>query len=178
MLPPGHVAAGFLTAKALLHFTHPALSAAQQSQLVWWGMFFGFIPDIDTFIAFAKEKAFFVKNQDNNHRKQFTHAPVLWFIAGMIVVVLAPSTYWRYVGLLLWLGSWSHFLLDTIQYGIMWIWPLSHKVFAIKDREREFKIEDDSFFAYWWTFVKAYAKTLTFSLEVIIIISAIYIFIK
>jgi membrane-bound metal-dependent hydrolase YbcI (DUF457 family) len=178
MLPPGHIAAGFLTAKALLHFSHANFTPVQQAQLVWWGMLFGFIPDIDTFIAFAKEKAFMVKDQKNNHRKQFTHAPVLWLLAGLVVILFAPNLYWRYVGILLWLGSWSHFLLDTIQYGIMWLWPLSKQVYAIKDREQDFHIEQNTFFGFWWTFVKYYAKTLSFFLEVIIIVSAFIVYFK
>ena len=178
MLPPGHIAAGYLTTYALLKVTHQNFSPEQTTQLLWWGALFGFLPDIDSFVAFAREKAFMVKNQKNNHRKQFTHAPLLWFIFGMIVVLLAPNSYWRYVGLLLWLASWSHFLLDSIQYGIMWLWPFSNRIFALRDRERDFQIQDNSFFGYWSTFVKAYANTVSFYLEVLIILIALVIYFK
>jgi hypothetical protein len=178
MLPPGHIAAGFLTAEALLKLTHPSLTAAQSNQLLWWGMFFGFVPDLDSFVTFAREKAFFLTNQKNNHRKMFTHAPLLWLAAGMLVVLFAPTTYWRYVGLLLWLGSWSHFLLDSIQYGIMWLWPFSPRIYSLFDRESVFQIKERKFFSYWTTFVKTYVRQISFYLEIIIIISAFAVYFK
>ncbi len=171
MLPPGHIAAGFLTAKVLLNIVHPSLTADQQTQLLWWGMFFGFAPDLDTFVAFAKAKAFvFINKDETNHRKYYSHAPVLWLIAGLIVVAVAPNTYWRYVGLLLWLGSWSHFLLDTVQYGIMWLWPLSTKIYAFSDTEKKLNVVGIKFLDFWWSFVKLYSKTVSFYLEILIII--------
>src|SRR5579863_61702 len=135
MLPPGHIAAGFLTTKVLLDIAHPALSQNQQNQLLWWGMLFGFSPDLDTFLAFAKEKAFVITNPNNSHRKLFTHAPLSWLLAGLTVMLFARNLYWQWVGLLLWTCSWSHFLLDTIQYGIMWLWPFSSKIYAFTDKE-------------------------------------------
>ncbi len=178
MLPPGHISAGFLTAQALLKIIHPNLTSIELNQLLWWGMFFGFAPDLDTFVAFAKARAFiFLNKKDTNHRKFYSHAPVLWLIAGIGIMLLAPTLYWKIVGLLLWLGSWSHFFLDSIQYGIMWLWPLSDKIYAFKDREIEMEIKDPTFFGYWWTFVKKYSKMLSFYLELIIIISAVIIYI-
>jgi membrane-bound metal-dependent hydrolase YbcI (DUF457 family) len=181
MLPPGHIAAGYLTAQALLHITHQSLTAHQQTQLLWWGMLFGFIPDMDTFIVFAREKAWFVKNQDNDHHKFITHAPVIWLVMGLIVTVIAPNVYWKDVGLLLWLGSWSHFLLDSVQYGTMWLWPFSNKLYAFKDRAVVYIKVDaskNSFLGFWWSFVRSYSKSLAFYLEILIIISAIIIYIK
>lgn len=179
MLPPGHIAAGYLTAEALLHFTHPNLTAVQQNQLLLWGMLFGFIPDIDTFIGFVREKTFWGVSEKNNHRKFVTHAPIIWLAMGLIVVVIAPNEYWKYVGLLLWLGSWSHFILDSIQYGIMWLWPFSNRIYAFKDRENAYiksNLDDAGFIKYWWGFVKAYGQTLSCFLEILIIIIAIFNF--
>ena len=179
MLPPGHIAAGYLTAKALLHFTHQNLTAHQQNQLLLWGMLFGFIPDIDTFIAFAREKSFWNVGEKNNHRKFVTHAPIIWLVIGLIVLAVAPNVYWKDVGLLLWLGSWSHFLLDTIQYGIMWLWPFSKRVYAFKDREKQYINSSGSgFWRYWTGFVKSYGQSITFYCELIILISAIIIYFK
>lgn len=175
MLPPGHIAAGFLTAEALLKITHPDLPTAQTSQLLWWGMFFGFAPDLDSFISFAKERAFFVTNKKNSHRKMLTHAPLLWLAAGLAVVLFAPSLYWKFAGLLLWLGSWSHFFLDTIQYGIMWLWPFNSRLYAFTDTERDYQINRRDFFGYWLTFLKSYAKQISFYLEILIIVIALII---
>ena len=178
MLPPGHIAAGFLTAEVLLHVVHPQLSSIQQNQLLWWGMFFGFAPDLDTFIAFAKEKAFIITNPKNSHRKIFTHAPLLWMLAGLALMLFAGSLYWKWVGLLLWAGSWSHFFLDTIQYGIMWLWPFSSRIYAFTDKELNFNIKEHGFFGYWLKFLKSYSKQISFYLEVLIILTALIIYFK
>lgn len=178
MLPPGHIAAGFIAAKVLLHFSHQGLSQVQQTQLVWLGMVFAFIPDLDSFVAFSKEKAWFVKNQKNHHRKLISHAPLLWFLAGMAIYFFSSTIYYKDIGLLLWLSSWSHFVLDSIEYGIMWLWPFSHKVYALRNRETDFKNPYSSFFKYWVYFVKSYSKTITFYCEILIIISALIYYIR
>src|ERR1700729_1980799 len=108
MLPPGHIAAGYLTAKVLLHNSHQPFSLNQQKQLLWWGMFFGFAPDLDYFYVLYRQRAFTVKDGGQvNHRKFLTHAPILWLIAGLAVYFLSVDVYYKIFGLLLWLASWS-----------------------------------------------------------------------
>lgn len=170
MLPPGHLAGGFLAARALLKITHPDLPAAQVNQLLWWGVFFSFAPDLDTFFSFIKERAWFVKNPENNHRKFVSHAPLVWLATGLLLYLVSADVYWRYVGLLLWFCSWSHFLLDSIEYGIMWLWPFNKTIFALRNRERNFKIQSSNFFGYWLTLLKLYSQTLTFYCEVLLLI--------
>lgn len=178
MLPPGHVAAGFLVAKGLLNITKPPLDPYQINNLMWWGVFFGFAPDLDTFIAFALEKSFTVNKQQNNHRKFFSHAPIIWLIIGLMIFFLAHSTYIKCIGLLVWLGSWSHFLLDSIDYGIMWLWPFNKKVYALRNREIVFPLPRESFFLYWITFIKYYVKSKTFYTELAILVVSVLILIK
>ncbi len=178
MLPPGHIAAGFLTAKALLRYNHRSLTIHQQSMLLFWGALFGFSPDLDTFVSFAREKAFVVKNRQNNHRKFVSHAPILWLFAGLLIYFLAKTAYVKDIGLLLWLASWSHFILDSIDYGIMWLWPFSKKVYALRNREVNFKIADKTFLGYWFEFLKYYSKTWTFYTEILILALSLIIYFK
>lgn len=181
MLPPGHIAAGFLTAKVLLHFTHPPLPEVQQVQLLWWGAFFGFAPDLDMFLFFIKNKTLLVANRDaaeSSHRKFLTHAPLYWLFAGLLIFFFSPSVYWKYVGLLLWLGSWSHFLLDSIEFGIPWLRPFTNKFFALKDREYKVVIKEQGFFRHSFAFLKMYCQRISFYLEVAIIVSAIIIYFR
>lgn len=79
---------------------------------------------------------------------------------------------------MLWLGSWTHFLLDSIEYGIMWLWPLSSKVYALKDPELVLPIYETRFIPYWWQSVRKYTKFYSFYLEVLIIITALIIYYK
>ena len=178
MLPPGHIAAGFLTAKAFLHFAHPELTSQQQNNLLWWGMFFGFAPDLDYFLAFAREKAFKISDfEKNSHRRFLTHAPVLWLIAGLLIYFSAQSAFYKMFGLLVWLGSWSHFLLDSLEYGVMWLWPLSGKYYGLR-KVPHVKINEPNFFKFWWKFILLYFKSVSIYLEILIIIVAIVVFTK
>lgn len=177
MLPPGHLAGGYLTAQALLKIVKPDLPEAELRQLLYWGLFFSVAPDLDTFVSFAMEKAFFVKDQRHNHRKFLSHAPLLWLFASLLVYCLSSSEFGRVFGLIILTGSFTHFILDSIEYGIMWLWPFSKKVFALKNPERNFDNPYDSFWQYWIYFVKQYSKTLTFFAEILIIVSFLLFFI-
>ena len=177
MLPPGHIAAGYLTAEVLLHdYPSTIISLSQQNQLLWWGMFFGFAPDLDYFYVLYRQRAFTVKDGGQvNHRKFLTHAPILWLIAGLAIYFLSTDVYYQILGLLLWLASWSHFILDSVEDGVMWLWPISSKQFALK-HPANIIIDDDSFFSHWWKFIKQYASTrVSFYLEVLIILTALTI---
>jgi len=180
MLPPGHIGFGYIVTEALLKFTHPELTHDQSNQLLLWGMFWAFAPDLDFFYAFVKEKALVVKDwKYNNHRDFVSHAPVLWLLAGLAVYFLSHDAYIKLVGLLIWLGSWSHFLMDSIEDGVMWLWPLSQKKFALRQVE-SMSVNKPEFWGYWVEFVKVYCtkKRVVFYLEVLVIISALIIYFR
>ncbi len=176
MLPPGHLAAGLLTAQALLKIVKPEISAAEASHLLWWGVFWSFAPDLDNFWAFFKVKSFYYNKKDNSiHRQFYTHIPLLWFLAGLSIFIFAASPYWKTFGLLVWFGSWTHFLLDSIEYGIMWLWPFNKELWAFKNRGIKVQINSPTFLGFWTTFLKFYVTRLTFYIEILIIISALII---
>ena len=54
MLPPGHIAAGYLAATVYESIFHPAITINQSKNLLWIGALSGFVPDIDMFFAFLK----------------------------------------------------------------------------------------------------------------------------
>ncbi len=181
MLPPGHVAGGFLAGYALLKVTKPELAPAEYNQLLFWAMFFGFAPDIDNFFAFAKVKSWWYKQGMDNtiHRRFFTHFPILWMLAGLAVYFFAQSEYYKYFGLIIWVASWSHFLLDSISaYGIEWLWPFSKKVCALKNSGVKSEIVAESFVEYWWKFTKKYLAKPEFYIEVLLILTAIIIYFR
>ena len=178
MLPPGHIAGGLLAAEALLKILKPDLPQSQLNQLLWWGMFFSFAPDLDSFISFAKERSLAVRNADkNDHRNFFSHAPILWLLAGLAVYAASGSVYLKTVGLLLWVCSWSHFLLDSIDHGVMWLWPLSKKRYAL-NRPDALTNTEPTFFGYWAYFLKAYASWPTFYAELAVVTASILVAIK
>lgn len=177
MLPPGHIAAGYLVGSALLKFANPALDQHQQFSILGWSMFWAFAPDLDVFYYFLKNRTMLIAgNTPANHRRYLTHVPVLWLVAGLLVCFLAPSL--KYFSLSLILGSFSHFFLDSIDYGIMWLWPFSSKVYALKNREVKFTIEEKSFLPHIWHFLKLYSKTLTFFCEILILLLAVIVYLN
>ncbi len=179
MLPPGHIAAGYLVAKTVLHFS-PALPAVQRHWLLFWGAFFGFAPDLDMFYLFYRVKRLTVTDDDPNHRELYTHAPVLWLIAGLSIFFLAVDPFWKIFGLLVWLGSWSHFLLDTIQHGVMWAWPVRRKPYAFIGGLVKSHLRPIGFWNFWVQFIRFYATEMavSFWIDVGIITAALVFFFR
>jgi hypothetical protein len=172
MLPPGHIAAGYLTAEALLKLVNPQLDTTQIRQLLYWGVFFSFAPDLDDFLAFVKVRAWwYKKDMDNSmHRKFYSHIPLLWMLAGLAIYFFSQSEFYQIFGLMVWVSSWTHFVLDSIDFGIMWLWPFNKQVWALRNRGVQRQLVADSFFGFWFTFLKSYVTTWTFYTEVIIIL--------
>ena len=178
MLPPGHVAAGFLTAEALLKITKPELSFSQYRDLLYWGMFFGFAPDLDYFLAFAIQKAWTIPDfEKNSHRRFLSHAPIMWLLVGLAIFFTAQTAFFKTFGLIVWLASWGHFLLDTIEFGIMWFWPVSTKKFYFIFRAEQ-KNHQLNFVSFWWQAVKYYCSSVSFYFEVLLIMFFVFGFYK
>jgi hypothetical protein len=175
MLPFGHIAAGYLIANTVLETARPELAASQIHSLTLWGIFFAFAPDLDMFYAFWKAKSLTVPDKNLNHRDYLTHRPLLWLAAGSALFILGPTAYWRYFGLLLWLCSWSHFLLDSGRTGVRWFWPMSRRFFALKEPGATEDNPIKGFFRHWFYMLRMYKKRvpLIFYLEIVIVATAI-----
>ncbi len=176
MLPTGHIAAGFLTAYSIVKIARPDLELSQINQLLFFGAFFGFAPDLDEFYVFAKSRSWLVASETTSlmHRKFFSHTPVLWVLGGLIIF-LFTSGFIKLLGLIILFSSLSHFLLDSIEHGIMWLWPFSSKVYALKDAGFNFLIKEKNFFKHSFQFLQIYTTRLSFYLEVLIILVAIFV---
>jgi hypothetical protein len=180
MLPTGHIAAGFLTAKLTIALIDPQLNISETNTLLLAGAFFGFVPDLDMFYAFFKARGFTIPGTKINHRAYLTHRPLVWLAASIILYILSPSEFIKILAIIMWLGSWSHFVLDSLQVGIMWLWPFSNKFYALKDPGIKEDNRTKGFFNYWFTYLTHfYPKkfTSTFILELVILsATAIFIF--
>ena len=172
MLPPGHIAAGFLVAEGLLAVINPALTSNEFNALLFTGAFFGFVPDLDMFYAFFKARGFTIPGTKINHRAYLTHRPLFWLGVASIVFIFAPSEFWKLFAVLVWLGTWSHFVLDSLKVGVMWLWPFTNKFYALKSAGEKEDNKSKGFFKYWFTHLTYfYPKkfTSTFVLEIIIL---------
>ncbi len=144
-------------------------------------MFFAFAPDLDMFWVFAKKKQ--LTDHGAHHRKLWSHAPILWLITGLSFAAagyMYGKVFVEYFGLLMWLGSWSHFALDTIQHGVMWLWPWRTDSIALIDQDIESHVPAQGFVSYWFNVVKFYIArmALSFSLEVLIVIVALVVYLR
>lgn len=166
MLPPGHIAAGFLSAKIASNFI-PALGEPQYLGLT---AFFGFFPDLDFFLAFFKLKKF-ISSNDVNHRRFATHAPLLYLFLFTVYYLLFPDDRifaWAFI-----IGTWSHFLIDSFSAeGVQWLYPFSKKLYGLP-LDARISVKEQGFMAHWVEFVKVYSRVFSFKAEILLIIIAL-----
>jgi membrane-bound metal-dependent hydrolase YbcI (DUF457 family) len=179
VLPPGHLAGGYLAALAAIKLGHPSLDPLQINQLLFLGSIAGLAPDLDHIITFAQARTLKLPEDRRNHRNLFTHTPFFWLVISTAVYLLTKQTaFGPYTALTVLVGSWSHFFLDTCIYGVSWLWPVSSRKFAFFDKEMRPGLTEPNLVRYWWKFFWWYAKRICFYLEILIVIIALFIFIS
>lgn len=180
MLPTGHLAGGFLAAYSFIKIAKPDLDLSQINQLLAFGTFIGFVPDLDEFYAFAKNKSLLVASKTTPvHRQYFFHAPVLWVLGGLVVYFASSNYFIQNLAIVFILSALSHFILDSIEFGIMWLWPFKKKLYALKDAASNRPIiQEENFFKHSFKFVLVYSKRLSFYLEVLIFFTALVVLFK
>lgn len=168
MLPPGHIAGGYLAGK-LASLAIPELN---QPDYLAFSAFFGFFPDLDFFIAFAKSKKMTIDDSVNHH-KFVTHAPFLYLVLFSIFYLLFPEHRlyaWAFI-----IGTWSHLLIDTFfSDGTAWLYPFSGRLFG-KNSDQPIRVAETDFWKHWTQFIKEYFKLYAFKAEVALIIIALAI---
>lgn len=170
MLPPGHIAGGYLTGKLGALFI-PALNTPELLVLT---AFFGFVPDLDFFFAFGKTKKFVITEEETNHHLYITHAPIFYIAIFILWLIIFPeSELYAYTFIL---GTLSHLLIDTFASdGTLWLYPFSKKLYGIK-LDQPIRIKNENFWQHWTLFVKEYFKLKSFRLELILIVLALITF--
>ena len=173
MVLPGHLAGGYLAARALLSLTHASFPPGQTTALLAIGTLAGELPDIDL-VRFALDK------RDADHRDYFTHAPLFWLAIALVIALVgyaAGSPFSEFVGWLVLSGSWCHLLFDSVEYGVMWLWPFSVKRFALERRVPEEHIDAPagSLRHHVAFMFGPYLKTWTFWAEIAVTLFALYL---
>jgi len=168
-----------LAATALLALLHPDFSAGQINSLLIIGTLAGELPDIDLFRLHFEHRPG-GKHKTINHHEYITHTPIFWLVISLIVVVagfLFGSTFTEWIGWLILAGSWSHLLLDYIEYEIKWIWPISDKLYSMMPKKHSLEItaRPGTFLNYFQFITKEYIASTTFWCEMIISIVALVV---
>lgn len=180
MLWFSHAAAGYLIAKAFLHLSPLSLSASQENVLITLGILFALLPDLD-FIPFFLKHGSMNLQKNESHRVQWSHAPLPWLLLSLIIIeisYLLNASLMLATGILLFLCLLSHFLGDSIEYGVMWLWPFSKKQFYLhKARGTEPLSKKEGVISYYWKFfTRVYAKNWMLWIDIVVILAALVVF--
>lgn len=176
MVLPGHLAAGYLATQGVLHFLPGVFDPSQTLVLTIFGTLAGDLPDLDLVLYFFHKKINPKITYD--HRYYPSHTPLFWLVifANLLFYNLLFGNFFGIIlAFLVLAGSLSHLIFDSIEYGVIWLWPFSDKRYKLFQ-----KIPSDnntskpkSLFGLWWKFIKGpYLRTKTVWVEVILTILA------
>jgi len=181
MVLPGHLAGGYLFTTGLLSLSPVVFSTQEATALLIIGTILGEAPDIDLFRYYFQNKPGH-HTKVSNHREYLTHAPFLWFGLGMLVAALGllfSSAFVITLGFVIWTASWSHFLFDSIEIGVPWLWPFSRRFYALKQlRIVNVAGQKGTFSFYWKIIIRQYVKQWTFYAEIIVVAVAMWVFLR
>jgi hypothetical protein len=178
MVLPGHLAGGYLAARWLLAVFHPGFSQIEIDSLLIVGTLAGDLPDID--LAWYSFKHLVLKSQENDdHRQYISHSPLIWLGISSLVVLfglIAGSIFTQFIGWMILCGTWSHFILDSIEHGVMWLWPISKKKLYLRDApDPDLPGQKGGIKWYWDYIIKVYPYRITLYAEIVVTLAAIYL---
>lgn len=177
MVLPGHLAGGYLATQIVLVVGQPVFSSWQIGALTIIGILAGELPDIDL-IRFHFDEKKNGRSRVRSHREYFTHGPLFWIILSLIVAgggYLFAGTFGAYIGWILLAGTMSHMVLDSIDDGVMWLWPFSRKRYGVF-KGLEVLADGPHSISYYWKFVtREYPKYWTFYAEILTTVIAVLV---
>ena len=125
----GHMPAGFLVSESFRRTAWKQFSSKQKFWLTLVLVFFSAAPDLDLFY-------FYFVNASLNHRSLPSHSPLPYIAVFLIMLTIAKVRKFSFIA---WLGGamligavFGHLALDSINAGVMWLWPLSHHVYGLR----------------------------------------------
>ncbi|MBI2623667.1 MAG: metal-dependent hydrolase [Candidatus Liptonbacteria bacterium] len=175
MLTPGHIALGYLVSVSFLKITHAdgMFDADTLNVLLLTGSLMGTAPDLDFLPFFIKHRSLKLV-QNDSHRSYATHAPLFWLIISLLAYFSFGRTLFAaYLGGIILLGTWSHFLADSFEYGIGWLRPFSQKRYAVWNYpEERTTMRQHILLRHYFEFLKIYVKSRTFPFEIVAVLAA------
>jgi uncharacterized membrane protein len=184
MVLPGHLSGGYLATTALLSLAPWSTSTNELTALYIIGTIAGEIPDIDLF-SFYFEKKKNKNSSHSNHREYLTHIPLFWITISLLISLfglIISSSFIIALGFVFLVGTLSHFILDSIDFGITWLAPMSSRrfyLFPMKLIKEDPKHVATGGILYYWNYLKgAYLKQVTFYAEILITIVALFVFLN
>jgi len=133
MKPVGHLAGGYLAARAALKQINP--TAPMEKLLLAVGTMAGLLPDMDALFHVARTRSFEF-GDDYDHHRWITHTFPFYLGPGLLVYIWGHLSNWRWLkqlALITTVGAVTHLLQDAIGSGtgLMWAWPFSKRMDGI-----------------------------------------------
>lgn len=179
MLWFGHLAFGYLTSLMFLFLFGTDFSESQLRLITLVVIFSAIIPDFDIIYSYFKFKSLRYQ-KGTSHRNWISHSPICYLIIGILIFFIFNFSFYSFLGLAFIFGSFSHFIADSVQYGVMWLYPFSKKRYSLITPKKDsflFYEKTNSFFKYYWNLLtKVYMKGANFYIEVIVIALALALF--
>lgn len=179
MVLPGHIAGGYIAARAVLFVAHASFPPEQTAALLVIGTLAGELPDIDLLFFYFNQRSR-TSRKISGHREYITHAPLFWLVISLIIAGigwLIGSAFVQFIGWMIWAGTWSHFILDSIEYGVRWLWPFSDRRFALRQRPEIRIAARPGTPAHHWEYVRHhYFKMWSFYAEILVTLAGIWLF--
>lgn len=184
MVLPGHLAGGYITTSIILNFVSIPLTSADLAVIYTVGILSGEIPDIDLLLFYLEKNKNKHKHRQT-HRDFITHIPLFWFVFCLTIFFigfLITSKFIMLLSAVILAGTFSHFILDSLEYGIQWFKPFSKRrycLFAIKEIEaferqsQHDNIKIGSLRFYWNYVTKIYIKQVSFYAELLVVAIAL-----
>lgn len=168
-----------MAAKLVLFLSPAVFSPSEMTALIAIGTLAGEAPDVDLLFFYFNQKYGHASKKKESHRSYTTHAPAFWLLVSLFIVgagSLADSGFTVMLGWLILAGTWSHFLLDSIEYGIRWLWPFSNRRLCLRQVvEVEIDAPKGTLRFYRKELTAVYFKNVTFYLEIAIVLAALWV---
>jgi hypothetical protein len=180
MVLPGHIGGGYLTARLVLLLAHATFSPTQTAILLLIGTLAGEAPDIDIALYYFNRRSQTSKKVDE-HRDYPTHAPLVWLVLCLIIVAIGYAfslPFLECIGWVILAGSWSHLILDSIEYGIPWLWPFDKKWYSMRkiQPKKIITAPKGTLKSYWQFTFGPYLEGWTVYFEIAITLVAVWTF--
>ncbi|MCL5435571.1 MAG: metal-dependent hydrolase [Patescibacteria group bacterium] len=177
MLPPGHIAAGYLTTRIAIAELLTFYPQAAASRFWAVGILASVVIDLDDLYAFIRIGRPIAATVEVDHRKFISHAPFLHlFIAacGFGLASVFKSGDWQLYSLLYLVGTWTHFFFDSFGYGIMWLWPFDRKLYSFFNVNKRLAVSEKlPVVSYWLRFFREYLRYPPVLIEISLLIIAL-----
>ena len=141
-LPVGYSVTHAVIKKFKLKFSWPWLSL---------GMFAAVLPDFGIIYQLFSGRLY------ESHRYYITNLPVFYLTVFIIIVIVNCFIHKRwltYANYLIFANIFVHLLLDTVYYGIRWLWPFYPKLIAIYNTAGNGGFRVDNYFHHWYWYLE------------------------